>query len=162
MNEFDTGQRISATFARNPADTIGKRPRATLLVIPKRPLASGILLLALACLALSGCTPGSAPLGLTAPVSAHAEPVVSAAGLCQDRFITHELPHNTTTADGVIRQYEANGAGARHQRPGTMTATSIWFSATTTTPISIFWNEGGLRFRQGTDAGRTHARRERS
>ena len=33
------------------------------------------------------------------------------AGRCTGAFVTHFLPHFTTTSDGVIRMFQANGSG---------------------------------------------------
>ncbi|MCY4090382.1 MAG: FG-GAP-like repeat-containing protein [Caldilineaceae bacterium] len=157
MNVIELRQRISAAFARNRADTLGNRPQATLSVILGRRLASCVLLLLLASLALSGCAPGSDPLGLTVPATVRAETAASAADLCENRFITHDLPHNTTTADGVIRQYEANGAGAAANdldNDGDLDLVLGNYD----NPNSIFWNEGGLHFRhEEMPVGRTRA-----
>ena len=84
-----------------PANAVADRPR----------LLAAAVLLALVCLALSGCATNYDLLNLTVPASVQVEQVTSDADLCIDQFITHDLPHNTTTADGIIRMYEANGAG---------------------------------------------------
>lgn len=68
---------------------------------------------------------------------------------CADAFATHTLDHTTTTMDGIIRQFDANGAGLAINdldNDGDLDLVLGSYSE----PNTILWNEGGLNFRKTT------------
>lgn len=45
------------------------------------------------------------------PVIATTQQLIKPSDECQDTFVAHTLDHSTDTADGIVRMFEANGAG---------------------------------------------------
>jgi hypothetical protein len=68
---------------------------------------------------------------------------------CPQSFVTHTLDHITTTADGVIRRFEANGAGlGAGDLDGDGDIDLVLGSHTG--PNTLLWNDGNLQFRKET------------
>jgi hypothetical protein len=69
---------------------------------------------------------------------------------CEDRFVTHSLPHTTTVPGGAeVRMFEANGSGAGINdldNDGLMDIVLANHAGANT----ILWNSGGLEFEQAT------------
>lgn len=109
---------------------------------------------------IAACTPVAPPVAPSVPAvspspTAQPEPSISTAlhafvepsQPCEDRFVRHELDHVTTTADGVIRMFEANGAGVGAgdlDNDGDLDVVLGNYDG----PDAVFWNEGQLRFRK--------------
>ncbi len=117
---------------------------------------AGLLLIG----ALTGCA--SAPVAdvalvSTAPVTVHAQPLRPDPSACLDHFVAMDLDHVTTTADGEIRMFEANGAGVGMgdlDNDGDLDLVLGNYDGAN----SILWNEGDLRFRtEVMPIGRTRA-----
>lgn len=64
---------------------------------------------------------------------------------CSDTFIAHTLPHTTTTADGIIRSFAANGAGLAVNDLDNDGDDDLIFGAESGAN-QILWNEGQLHF----------------
>lgn len=98
-----------------------------------------------ACQANTPATSATQPLaGSPIPGSVIATPLTKPT-LCTGRFVHHPLDHLTTTADGVVRMFAANGAGlAIHDLDNDGDLDLALGSETG--PNSIFWNEGALTF----------------
>lgn len=64
---------------------------------------------------------------------------------CTGRFVYHPLNHLTTTADGVVRMFAANGAGLAINDLDNDGDLDLVLGSETG-PNSIFWNEGALTF----------------
>lgn len=147
----DSANGRSAGRGRPARPATGRSRRSAPSLFSLRPLFALISLL------LAGCLPASDPPGPIVPASVRALPHTPDAAPCEDRFLSHDLPHFTTTTDGIIRQYEANGAGVAISdldNDGDLDLALGNYDR----PNSIFWNEGGLRFRrEQMPIGRTRA-----
>ena len=64
-----------------------------------------------------------------------------------DRFVAHDLAHITTTADGEIHMFEANGAGVGLGDLDRDSDLDVVLG-NTDGRNSLLWNEGGLHFRK--------------
>ena len=117
--------------------------------------ASGLIGLILLIQIFGACTiPGmqesaAAPAPVqTASLLVHKTPLATPAD-CADTFAMHTLDHTTTTIDGIIRQFDANGAGLAINdldNDGDLDLVLGSYSE----PNTILWNEGGLNFRKTT------------
>jgi hypothetical protein len=105
------------------------------------------LVLGLATLGILATSPARyAQAAGEAPVTVTATPLTQPT-VCTGVFTAHELEHTTTTADGVIRMYEANGSGLAIGDLDNDGDLDLVLGSEAG-PNSIFWNEGGLRFRK--------------
>ena len=114
----------------------------------KRTLVTALALLLMAICAAS--RPCAALLAADGNVSVTSTPLQRPT-LCTGRFAPHELDHLTTTADGVVRMYQANGAGLavnfldNDGDPDLVLGSELG-------PNTLLWNEGAasgeLRWRK--------------
>lgn len=65
--------------------------------------------------------------------------------VCSGHFVLHALDHLTTTADGVVRMFAANGAGLASNDLDNDGDLDLVLGSEAG-PNSILWNEGNLRF----------------
>jgi hypothetical protein len=99
-------------------------------------------------LALTGCrsvTPTNSLSQQPAAVTVTTSPLTTPFS-CSDTFITHALDHTTTTSTRPASLYESNGAGVAINDLDNDGDQEIVL-ANLGAPSTIFWNEGGLRFR---------------
>lgn len=68
---------------------------------------------------------------------------------CTRAFVAHDLDHTTTTANGVVQQFEANGAGLAVNDLNNDGKLDIVLGSQAG-PNTILWNEGNFNFRKTT------------
>lgn len=73
--------------------------------------------------------------------------VLTPAAACAGSFTAHELDHVTTTADGVVRMFEANGSGLAVSDLDNDGDLDL-FLGNHAGPNTLLWNEGDLHFRK--------------
>ncbi|MCB9432071.1 MAG: VCBS repeat-containing protein [Ardenticatenaceae bacterium] len=111
---------------------------------------------------LVGCSPmdsGSIDIDSTAvsssPLSAPTQPItiftapLSPTPGCTDSFATRTLPHTTQVHGEAVRMFETNGSGVAVNDLDGDGYLDMVFANLNGSP-SIFWNDGGLSFRQET------------
>jgi enediyne biosynthesis protein E4 len=99
----------------------------------------------LGCQARTPSLPAEQALGTpTAPITMKALPLNKPTH-CTGRFVLHPLDHLTTTADGVVRMFAANGAGLAINDLDNDGDLDLALGSEAG-PNSIFWNEGALTF----------------
>src|SRR5689334_1500697 len=77
------------------------------------------------------------------------EMALAAPTACTGAFVAHDLDHITTTADGIVRQFQANGAGLAINDLNNDGKLDLVLGSETG-PNTILWNEGKLNFRKTT------------
>lgn len=82
------------------------------------------------------------------PVAVTSQPL-RLSNSCTGRFVLHELDHLTTTADGIVRMFAANGAGVVSSDLDNDGDLDLVFGGEHG-PNSVFWNEGNLSFSKTT------------
>lgn len=108
-----------------------------------------VLLILAGCVAKQPANVARSPtIEVSAPVRIDSQ-LLSPAQSCSDTFITHTLDHTTTTADGLIQMFEANGAGLaigdlNNDGHLDIVLGNLDF------PNSILWNQGDLSFQRET------------
>jgi len=112
--------------------------------------AAGLLLAAI-CLGAPGvATPAIARVPVDSPVPVTIDKVpFEAAAPCTGAFIAHDLPHTTTTDDGVIRMFEGNGSGVAVGDLDNDGDHDV-ILGNLDGPNTLLWNQGGLTFTRVT------------
>jgi len=118
---------------------------------PHSPIRTAFTGLLAAALFLSACGQAVVPTGdlaaPTAPVTVTRLPLAMDSSPCTDDFFPQDLDHITTTADGVIRAFESNGAGVAAGDLDDDGDLDLVLGSHAG-PDTILWNEGGLAFRK--------------
>ncbi len=94
--------------------------------------------------ALHAAAPGDSPVPVTVESTPFADP-----GACADVFVEHDLPHITTTADDVIRMFQANGSGLAAGDLDNDGDHDL-ILGNLDGPNTLLWNQGDLTFARTT------------
>ena len=103
----------------------------------------------------AGAQTGATPVDPPAPVAVSVTPLAPRSEPCRDPFVTHTLDHVTEVAGGVVRMFEANGAGLAVGDLDNDGDLDLLLGNHDGSD-HLFWNEGGLQFRRADfSAGKT-------